>query len=239
MQLQPLVLEPMLCNMLALKRTLPSTFVTQGFWSTFHSLDHCQTLWMDQASSPAVFSVQLSLSQFLLRKPAMTVFLGFVTCQPEAVGSSLLWPRSCCAHTSLCCTLSAHSRHVFAAAMAGPSPAELLRSYSPTAGTGGWIGRKVSCIKSTLLFHDPLAEPNHWVIDGGLKKGRPFQTNLTWLHEEWYGTPSSCCLTKTWKWISCVEFAIGVFSSLWVSPPKKLKHFKVLLVPTVGDFFFV
>ena len=38
MQLQPLVLEPMLCNMLALKRTLPSTFVTQGFWSTFHSL---------------------------------------------------------------------------------------------------------------------------------------------------------------------------------------------------------
>jgi len=48
---------------------------------------------MDQASSPAVFSVQLSLSQFLLRKPAMTVFLGFVTsCQPEVVGSSLLWP---------------------------------------------------------------------------------------------------------------------------------------------------
>ena len=75
---------------------------TGAFWSTFHSLDHCQTLWMDQASSPAVFSVQLSLSQFLLRKPAMTVFLGFVTsCQPEVVGSSLLWPDHA-VHTPHC-----------------------------------------------------------------------------------------------------------------------------------------
>ena len=66
---------------------------TEAFWSIFHSLDHCQTLWMDRSSSPAVFSVQLSLSQFLLGKPALTVFLGLVTsCQPEAVGSSLLWP---------------------------------------------------------------------------------------------------------------------------------------------------
>ena len=58
-----------------------------------HSLDHCQTFWMSRTPTPALFTIKLSLSQLLLRKPALTVFLGLVTSdQPQAIGSSLLWP---------------------------------------------------------------------------------------------------------------------------------------------------
>ena len=58
-----------------------------------HSLDHCQTFWMSRTPTPALFTIKLSFSQLLLRKPALTVFLGLVTSrQPQAIGSSFLWP---------------------------------------------------------------------------------------------------------------------------------------------------